>query len=689
MTNSDPAFDASPFHAGELALQDRVGVRERMDRFARKVVRDFMPEQHRELYEKLPFVVLGFVDDEGSPWASFWSGAAGVVHTPDARSLRLRGRPVAGDPLGHALRVGRAVGLLGLEPATRRRNRLTTHVAAVDDASVVLAVDQAFGNCPQYIQTRVFRYARDPEAAFEAPAPQAFTKLDERARKLISESDTFFVASAASAGDGDRIHGADASHRGGKKGFVRIDEDGTLVVPDFIGNFHFNTLGNFLAYPRAGLTFVDFETGEVLMLTGAVEIDNDGPEVAAFAGAERLWRFRPSHGVRLLDATALRFSFGEWSPNTELTSTWTTALAVLESERKREQWRPYRVLRVVDESKLIRSFHLEPADGLGMVRHEAGQHLVLRVKPPEANAPAIRAYTLSSAPSDPYYRISVKRDGTVSSFLHDQVRAGDVIEALAPRGLFVFDASERRPAVLLSGGVGITPMMAMLRHAVIEGKRTRRTRPTTFIHAAVDAATRPFLAEARRLEELAGDAVRVVSCLTRPAPNDAYDYEGRIDADVLRELLALDDYDFFVCGPASFMQAMYDVLRSLGVRDARILSEAFGPSAIERRRDELATSAQAEATPSPPEASEAIIELASGVELAWTANDGTLLEFVEAHGVAAPYGCRGGACGSCAVRVEGEVVHRNVSASIPAGCALLCRAVPAAGEGQVRLRVLL
>lgn len=687
MATADTARDASPFHAGELAIQERVGVRERMDRFARKVVRDHMPDQHRELYEKLPFMVLGYVDDDGWPWASLWSGAPGFVRTPDARSMRLGGRPPEGDPLVAALRVGRAIGLLGLEPATRRRNRLTTHVAAVDDGGVLLAVDQAFGNCPQYIQTRVLRHARDPDAPFAAPAPEPFTKLDDRARQLIREADTFFVASAASSGDGDRILGADASHRGGKKGFVRVDEDGTLVVPDFVGNYHFNTLGNFLVYPRAGVTFVDFETGELLLLTGTVEIVWEGPEVEAFAGAERLWRFRLDHGVRLAEGTALRFSFGQWSPNTEMTSTWTTALAALEAERLREQWRPYRVVRVVDESETVRSFHLEAGDGLGVARHEAGQHIVVRVTPPGAKAPAIRAYTLSSAPADPHYRISVQREGDVSSFLHDQVRVGDVLEALAPRGNFVFDATERRPAVLLSGGVGVTPMIAMLRHAVSEGKRTRHTRKATFVHSARDAASRPFLDETRRLEALADGAVRVVSCLTQAEPGDDRDLDGRLDADALRALLPLDDYDFYLCGPAPFMQAMYDALRSLGVRDARLHAEAFGPSALKRRADESAAD-----TARVPEATEAIVELASsGAELSWTPDDGTLLELVEAHGVVAPFGCRSGACGSCAVRVEGDVVHRNATASVPAGCALLCRAVPAARDepGPVRLRVLL
>ena len=319
MAISDAAPDGSPFHAGELEVQERVGARERMDRFGRRVVRDGMPDQHRELFEKLPFVVLGHVDDEGWPWASMWSGAPGFLKTPDARSMRLRGRPPSGDPLAGALRVGRAVGVLGIELTTRRRNRVTTHVAAIDEQSVLLSVDQSFGNCPHYIQTRAPSYARDPEADFTAPAPEPLSTLDERATRLVREADTFFVASAASSGDGDRILGADASHRGGNRGFVRVEDDGALVVPDFAGNNHFNTLGNFVVYPRAGLTFVDFETGELLMLTGTVQIVWEGPELDAFAGAQRLWRFRFDHGVRLREGTPLRFTFGEWSPSLERT----------------------------------------------------------------------------------------------------------------------------------------------------------------------------------------------------------------------------------------------------------------------------------------------------------------------------------------------------------------------------------
>jgi uncharacterized protein len=148
------------------------------------------------------------------------------------------------------------------------------------------------------------------------------------------------------------------------------------------------------------------------------------------------------------------------------------------------RWRPLRVSKIVDESAVIRSFHLEPTDGAGIIPHAAGQFLPIRVVPAGSVSSLIRTYTISVAPSDGIYRLSVKREGTVSSFLHDCVREGDIIEARAPDGGFVIDAAEHRPAALLAAGIGVTPLLAMLRHIVYEGLRTRRFRPTWFFYSA-------------------------------------------------------------------------------------------------------------------------------------------------------------------------------------------------------------
>lgn len=140
--------------------------------------------------------------------------------------------------------------------------------------------------------------------------------------------------------------------------------------------------------------------------------------------------------------------------------------------------------RIVDESQSIRSFQLVPIDGAGLLPFAAGQHLPIRL-PADARGPVLHhTYALSVAPSDEAYRISVKRQGQGSERLHDTLRVGDVLEARAPAGAFTIDAGERRPAVLVAAGVGITPMLAMLRHLVFEGLRTRRVRPTWLFYSA-------------------------------------------------------------------------------------------------------------------------------------------------------------------------------------------------------------
>ena len=678
---------ASPFHPGEQAVQARLGLRDQVEGFGRKAIRDFMPDQHRSFYAQLPFLVVGHVDAGGWPWASILAGEPGFTSSPDARTLVVDAAPVAGDPLAGALTPGTPLGLIGLDFGSRRRNRLSAHVARTGPDGLRLAVDQTFGNCPQYIQTRMVGRGRDPRT----PSGQVerLTSLDPAAEALIAQADTFFVASAAPSKAGSPEHGVDASHRGGRPGFIRVDDARTLTVPDYTGNFLFNTLGNFLINPKAGLLFVDFATGDLLMLTGTVEIIWDGPLVDAFKGAERLWQFRLDHGLRLRDAVPLRWTFGDYSPNTLITGTWDEAEATLAAEAKREAWRPYRIVETVDESAVVRSFVLEPADGDGVPGFEAGQYLTLRVSPEGADRPLIRTYTVSSAPLDPRLRISVKREprGAVSNHLHDRLRPGDVIEAKAPRGDFTLDAAETRPAVLLAGGVGVTPMIAMLRHVVHEGLRTRHMRPVTLIHAARTTAERAFFNEARQLAAVSGGAIRYRSLISRPGPGDRpvrdFDGSGRITASVLGQLLAPDGEDVYLCGPPSFIQAMYDILRDLGIRDGRIRAEAFGPASLVRRQD-----AETATPPSVCESDGAVISFAkSGFEMSWRPDDGTLLSFAEAHGVSPDYGCRNGACGTCAVRlVSGAVAYRTQPrAAHGADEALICCAVPADGTDRIEL----
>lgn len=667
----------SPWHKGELALQRSVGAVERMvTPGLRQMSRNYMPEQHREFYAQLPFVVMGAVDPSGDAWATLRAGRPGFMHSPVPQRLSLRLARQADDPADAGLEDGAGIGMLGIELHTRRRNRLNGNVRRADDGGFDIEVTQAYGNCPQYIQLRQFAFVDE-----DAGAVRDMTALDATARAMIEGADSFYVASYV---ERDGANQVDVSHRGGKPGFVRIGEDGVLTIPDFSGNLFFNTLGNFLLNPRAGLVFVDYRSGDMLQMSGRAEVFLDAPEVAAFAGAERLWRFTPERIILRPAALPLRWTDTEngASPNALITGSWADASARLQADALAQQWRSYRIDRIADESAAIRSFYLTPADGAGLPRAQAGQHLTIRLALPGTAQQQVRSYTLSSAPSDPWLRISVKREGAVSRHLHDTLRTGDVIEAYAPAGRFTIDAAARRPAVLLAAGVGVTPLLAMLRHLGHEALRTRYQRPVWLFQSARSKAQRAFGGEIDALAQAGKGGVRVVRVLSDTAGAEAgsdYDAAGRISLELLKKTLPLDDYDFYLCGPSAFTQQMYDALRSINVADKRILAEAFGPSSLQRTGSEPAAAGSAAATPAT--APVPVLFMASAKEARWTPDSGSLLELAEQRGLAPAFGCRNGSCGSCRVRVlSGAVAYpQEPTADIPAGEALICSAVPAAG----------
>lgn len=284
---------AWPWHRGELEAQARAG-----GGSAGGAIRDRMPAQHRTFFEALPFVVVASVDDAG-PVAALWTGNPGFVTAPDPQILRIGVALDPDDPASRAFTVGAPFGLLGIQLATRRRNRANGVITEAGPGGLVVAVGQSFGNCPQYIHPRELRRAAPGTAATEP-----LSRLDPQAIAAIGAADTFFVATSARTGDA--TGGVDVSHRGGPTGFVRVDGD-VLTVPDFSGNRYFNTLGNLVSDPRAAVLFVDFTTGDLLHLQGTTEIQWDGPEVDALDGAERLWRLHVERGWRRPGAMALRW----------------------------------------------------------------------------------------------------------------------------------------------------------------------------------------------------------------------------------------------------------------------------------------------------------------------------------------------------------------------------------------------
>jgi hypothetical protein len=538
----------SPFHPGERAVQEKLGVREVED-WARQFVRPVLPEQHRAFHTALPFLVAAARDASGRPWATLLTGPEGFVASPDPRTLTIDARPGPGDALERALAPGSDLGLLGIELATRRRNRVNGRLGAGGEA-LVFHVDQSFGNCPQYIRERAWKRVEGEPAGL----PRRSDALDSAQIAWIGAADTFFVASGHRGEGESPTFGMDASHRGGEPGFVRVEGDRRLSFPDYAGNNHFNTIGNLMLDPRVGLTFVDFATGSLLQLSGRAEVTWDGPDLARFPGARRLVHVDIEAVVELPRALPLR---------------WVDAPSGV------------RALRVVDkvrESADVTSFVLTARDGGALPPFEAGQHLPVELEVPGQRGPVRRTYSLSNAPGSNHYRISVKREphGLASRHLHDRLEVGGVLAARAPAGDFVL-ACARCPVVLVSAGVGVTPMLAML-HALAQSEREQ---PVWWVHGARDGAHHALAGEVRRLTE-AHPEVRTRVAYSRPGPEDApgrdYDVAGRVDADLVADFVGAADAHYYLCGPAAFMATVQAGLEERGVPADRIHTESFGPA---------------------------------------------------------------------------------------------------------------
>ena len=544
------AFDsASPFHAGERDVQERMGVGDIED-WARKVVRDHLPDDHRAFHTALPFLVVAARDAQARPWATLLTGADGFVTSPDPRSLVIDAKPVRGDALDDAFIAGADIGILGIELATRRRNRVNGRIAESTANGIVFGVEQSFDNCPQYIRERAWR--RVDGAA--AGKPLRRTRLTSSQRDWIGGADTFFIASGYRTEGESAAYGMDASHRGGDRGFVRVISETRIEFPDYAGNNHFNTIGNLALDPRAGFLFVDFETGSLLQLTGRATIDWDSEAVARIPGARRLVAFDIDEIVELRAALDLR-----WDADAESV-------------------RSLRLIDKIRESDEVTSFVFEARDGGLLPAFEAGQHLPIEIEVPGLVAPVRRTYSLSGAPNDGRYRISVKREalGLASRYLHDHVEPGAFVNTRAPSGDFVMGC-EKCPIALVSAGVGVTPMLSMLHALAAEDS----DREVWFVQGARDGNHHALADEVRQLAANREHLLTHVA-YSRPRPEDEagvdYDSHGRVDGALLSGIIDDPDTHYFLCGPTGFMAEVQTDLERRGVPAEHIHTESFGPS---------------------------------------------------------------------------------------------------------------
>jgi uncharacterized protein len=678
----------SPFHAAEQAAQRRAGVNAEAESTGRRGIRRAMPDQHRQFFSEQPFMVFGGLDASGQPWATLRAAEAGFVSSPDARTLRIDGGVLPGDPLAGCWQPGAMIGGLGLQAQTRRRNRVNGVVSSVDGDTVMLAVTQSFGNCAKYIQGRTPSFvARGDTNARPAVETTTAAQLSEADRALLASADTFFIASANLDEEAGAARGVDVSHRGGMPGFVRIDDATTLTTPDFSGNRFFNTLGNLLHDPRAGLLFVDFASGDLLYVAALAEIVWDGPELANFPLAERLVRFHITEVRRSREALPFKWSEVAYAPQFVTRALPAASPSVSPADAPLESpWKKLRIAAVHEETPMIRSFYFESTDGTPLPAYEPGQYLPIRVPVDGLDKPLTRTYTLSDASNRQQYRITVKRDGVGSTWLHERFAAGTQVEAMNPRGAFTYDSASPRPAVFISAGIGITPMITMLHHAIAACEPHKPPKALHFFHGARSDGERPFSAHLQELA-LRHPAVSMHlfnSAAERIAQAASGRLPGRVSMAEIRRALPFDDYDFYLCGPAPFMRELYEGLRALNVADDRIRFEAFGPATVKRTPANPPSAPQSARGARPADGPDSVGDgipvtfARSQRTVQWRPKDGTLLDLAEACGIAARSSCRSGMCGTCSTRVlSGRVAYDEpADATIDAGHALICMGRP-------------
>ena len=439
---------------------------------------------------------------------------------------------------------------------------------------------------------------------------------------------------------------------------------------------------------RPGFYFRVLQEGEVGAGDDIVKIA-DGPEKMNVAEVDALL-YLPGHSSEQLER-ALRISALSkgWQSSfqailqQDLSSKTAAGNPGLADEEQAPAWigfRQMRVARINKESESVTSFVLSPIDGQPLPVFQAGQFVVLRLLADPGKPPVLRSYSLSDQPAADHFRISVKNEsnGIGSSFLCNHAREGDRLDVSAPRGSFTLRPSQN-PVVLLSAGVGATPVMSMLHSLAAE----RSQREIWWIYGARNRVEHPFAEESRSLlKQLSRGRGYIV--YSRPVSTDRvgadFDAPGHIDAALLEKIGVSRDSDFYLCGPPSFLQNMRDGLRNWGVLAGNVHTEIFG--ALDAITPGMAQVVHTPHLPQGPPGSGPPVSFArSGITAAWDSKFGSLLELAEACDVPVRWSCRSGVCHTCMTGlIGGSIVYNPEPLERPApGNALVCCSQPIAG----------
>ena len=401
--------------------------------------------------------------------------------------------------------------------------------------------------------------------------------------------------------------------------------------------------------------------------------------IAANDEAELVHRAHPGWSIRRVNDISVRTDvefevLEELAALPEIAENWRSqvraAAASLKAAAKSAAFRPFRVVDIHDESETIKSFQLTPDDREGVTAGIPGQHIVIRIPADGSVQRRLRSYSLSGAPNAANLQISVKREapGGVSAQLHDHLRVGDYLEVRGPRGNFTLEHASDTPLVLISAGVGITPMIPMLVAATTNNGGKIVPRRVLFIHGARNSGEQAFAAQIRDIASRHPAVMRHVR-FSQPNAGDrvgqSHDSVGRIDRELIRALLTpLDECNVYICGPSGFMADVEDWIGELDLPKAHVKTESFG-SAIRPATDGTRTG---------PDRS-AISFARSGGSAIWKQGEVSILDLAEQQGLQIESECRAGLCGACLTRVlSGRVGYdlAPVAAMAPDEMLLCC-----------------
>lgn len=628
------------FHQGELAVQAMANESAIAQRNGRVVSDNILPGA-------IPFIaqqnmlVISSMDESGRPWSSVLFGRPGFIQANSKASLLLDLNLMhvnEDDPFWHNIERNAQVGVLAIELSTRRRFRVNGRIERLNrnplaTAKFDIKVQQAYPNCPKFIQRRNVNL--DENSVLETmPIARYGTELTPEQKQIINKADAFFVSSASEfhQAENDTHHfNVDASHRGGLPGFIKLKGDNQLLIPDYQGNSMFNTLGNIHLYPKAGIIIIDFENAKVLQLSGHAKIlwhQEDASNHAA--GTNRFWLLTLEKWQETDIPQGIKWYFQDYSPHNprEIKT---------ETDKHIDPNKPLnlKVVKVEQKSPRINLYRLSAAKGTLQAKHtekalppfEVGAHLPLEVSL-GGDKTVLRHYSiLSSVTEKGFYEIAVQREDAGrggSKAIHNTFELGATVQAYAPKSEFplIQDDSHK---VLIAGGIGITPMLSMLRELA-------ENNASFEIHYS--ARSEADLAFKEEVKALAGE--RAFFYASQEPNGTSLDLD-----ELMKKHSELADTQVYLCGPQGLIKRVRELATENAWAEHRIHFESFGASAQTGDR--------------------AIeVHLKKSNQVVMVEPKQSILDALSEHKVAVPYDCKRGECGLCATTlIAGEADHRD------------------------------